>query len=71
MDARRLAYKEIILRDIDEILKNMQAYSKVDATLSETTLLKVSGHIRSAKNALEAGFVKDACDEIEEEFKKN
>ena len=60
-----------IKKNIYEIVKRLASYEKVDATLSEKTLLKVSAYLKMADEALEKGFVEDACKEIDDYFKAN
>jgi len=50
---------------LGNIKSNLEAYKKVDATLSDSTLFNVATHLRMANSALEKGFIKDACDDIE------
>lgn len=56
---------EYVLKTIDGILQNFQAYRKVDATLSKDTLLRVAVHLKRASDELERGFVNDAVNEVE------
>lgn len=60
-----------ILKNIYEIVKRLESYKKVDATLSESTILKVSAYLKMADEALEKGFVEDACKEIDDQLKAN
>ena len=53
---------------IEEIKTRLESYEKVDATLSNTTLLQTLMHLEHADDALERGFVKDACDEIDKQL---
>ena len=50
---------------IEEIKTRLESYEKVDATLSNMTLLRTLAHLEHADDALEQGFVKDACEEID------
>jgi len=53
---------------LNEINTRLESYEKVDATLSNTTLLQALMYLEHADNALEQGFVKDACDEIDKQL---
>ena len=53
---------------LNEINTRLESYEKVDATLSNTTLLQTLMYLEHADDALERGFVKDACDEIDKQL---
>lgn len=53
---------------LNEIKTRLESYEKVDATLSNTTLLQTLMYLENADDALEQGFVKDACDEIDKQL---
>lgn len=59
---------EIIEDKINSIKTKLESYKRVDATLSEQTLFETASYLEMADNKLEKGFVKDACDEIENYF---
>lgn len=60
-----------ITNKLNSICDNLLAYQKVDATLSEKTLLEIAVHLSIADEKLEKGFVKDSCDEIDNKLKLN
>jgi hypothetical protein len=60
-----------ITNKLTSICDNLLAYKKVDATLSEKTLLEIAVHLSIADEKLEKGFVEDACDEIDNKLKLN
>lgn len=70
-DKKIIEYKNNIIKTLEDITDNLSAYSKVDATLSENTLMKVNAYLMAANRSLESGFVKDACNEINEVLKFN
>ena len=70
-DKRIFQYKESIADTLEKIVDRLNSYEMLDATLSENTLMMVNAYLIAADNALESGFVKDACEEIEEYFKEN
>ena len=49
----------------NNIKERLESYKKVDATLSCDTLFRTAMYLEMADNALESGFVNDACEEIE------
>ena len=53
---------------LNEINTRLESYEKVDATLSNTTLLQTLMYLEHADDALERGFVKDACNEIDKQL---
>ena len=53
---------------LNEINTRLESYEKVDATLTNTTLLQTLMYLEHADDALERGFVKDACDEIDKQL---
>ena len=57
-----------IADELETICTRMASYNKVDATLTEKTLIETLSYLRLADNALEKGFVNDACNEIEQQF---
>jgi Ni,Fe-hydrogenase III component G len=60
-----------INKKIEEIKERLQSYENVDAMLSIETLNKTLYFLEAADNALENGFVKDACNEIDYAFSIN
>jgi hypothetical protein len=56
---------------LNSICDKLLAYKKVDATLSDETLLETAAYLDLAESKLETGFVNDACDEVEEIMKYN
>ena len=50
---------------LNEINTRLESYEKIDATLSNKTLLRTLAQLERADEALEQGFVKDACEEID------
>jgi hypothetical protein len=50
---------------IEDIKTRLESYEKVDATLSNMTLLRTLAQLERADEVLEQGFVKDACEEID------
>lgn len=58
-------YKKEVSKNLTKIVKRFNQYITLDATLSDETLKQVNSYIEKADNALESGFVKDACDEID------
>ena len=58
-----------ILDVIKEIVDNLEAYKKVDATISDETLIMVEAILKFANNQLERGFVISSCDEIDKKLK--
>ena len=60
--------KASIRKKLKEIENNLDAYEKVDATLSKKTLSNVEKCLDLAGQALEVGFIEDACNEIEEQM---
>jgi ribosome-associated translation inhibitor RaiA len=60
--------KASIRKKLKEIENNLDAYEKVDATLSKKTLSNVEKCLDLADQALEVGFIADACSEIEEQM---
>jgi hypothetical protein len=67
--------KDNLLKEIsnklNSICDNLLAYNKVNATLSEKTLLETLVHLSIADEKLESGFVRDSCNEIEERINLN
>ena len=59
-----------ILSDLKTLVDNLNAYNKVDATVTDDTLLKVDSIVNFANDVLEKGFVEDSCNEIEELLNK-
>lgn len=57
---------ELISKKLNSICDRILSYQKVDATLSDKTLLETLVHLNLADGTLEEGFVKDACNEIDE-----
>ena len=57
-DKKIIEYKNNIIKTLEDITDNLSAYSKVDATLSENTLMKVNAYLMAANRSLESGFVK-------------
>ena len=53
---------------LNEINTRLESYEKVDATLTNTTLLQTLMYLEHADDELERGFVKDACDEIDKQL---
>jgi len=53
---------------LESIKNRLESYKKVDATLSDDTLLQISFFLDLAEDSLEDGFVFDACDEIDMEI---
>lgn len=53
---------------LNEINTRLESCEKVDATLSNTTLLQTLMYLEHADDALERGFVKDVCDEIDKQL---
>ena len=53
---------------LNEINTRLESYEKVDATLSNTTLLQTLMYLERADDTLERGFVKDACYEIDKQL---
>ena len=60
--------KKKVADELETICNRMASYNKVDATLTEKTLIETLSYLRLADNALEKGFVKDACDEIDQQL---
>lgn len=58
-------FKELIYNEIYSLLDTFNAYSIVDASLSEKTLLNVLASLQEANMHLEKGFINDACQEVE------
>lgn len=58
-------FKELIYNEIYSLIDTFNAYSKVDASLSEKTLLNVLASLQEANIHLEKGFINDACEEVE------
>ena len=56
---------------LNSICDKLLAYKKVDATLSDKTLLETAAYLDLAESKLETGFVNDACNEVEEIIKYN
>ena len=56
---------------IEEIKERLQSYKNLDATLSVEVLNQTLFFLNVADVTLENGFVKDACDEIDNVFLKN
>ena len=50
---------------IKDISTKLESYEKVDATLSNETLVQTLFFLRLSNETLESGFVKDACNEID------
>ncbi len=65
-DKRIVDYKNSIIQNLESITDQLNRYNTVGATLSEDTLMRVNAYLRAADRALESGFVKDACNEVEE-----
>ena len=61
---------EKIEKSLKSIEEKIEAYKKVDATLSDKTLSVVGFIIDLADETLEKGFVFDSCEEIEKAIKK-
>lgn len=59
---------KIINEKLNTICDRLLSYQKVDATLSEKTLLEVAVHLDIADDKLEKGFVNDACEEVEQQM---
>ncbi len=53
---------------LNDIKTRLESYKKVDATLNNTTLLQTLMYLEHADDALERGFVKDACNEIDKQL---
>ena len=53
---------------IEEIKERLQSYKNLDATLSVEVLNQTLFFLNVADATLENGFVKDACDEIDNVF---
>lgn len=64
-------YKRSIIKNLESITDRLNTYDTVGATLSEDTLMKVNAYLMAADRSLESGFVKDACQEIDDYFKNN
>lgn len=65
-EKRIIEYKNSIIQNLESITDQLNRYNTVGATLSEGTLMRVNAYLRAADRALESGFVKDACNEVEE-----
>ena len=63
--------KKTIKDRIHSLSELIEACEKVDATMSDETLLSTLAHIDLALETFEKGFVNDACDEIERQIKPN
>lgn len=59
---------EIVEDKINSIKTKLESYKRVNATLSEQTLFETASYLEMADSKLEKGFIKDACDEIENYF---
>jgi hypothetical protein len=68
---RIIDYKNSIVQNLESITDQLSRYQAVDATLSEDTLMRVNAYLMAADRALESGFVKDACNEVDEVLKLN
>ena len=67
-DKKVKAYKDNIVTILESITDRLNSYNAVGAILSEQTLMKVNAYLMAADRCLESGFVKDACEEIEEQL---
>lgn len=54
----------IIEKSIDLLKQRIESYKKVDASLSELTLLKTISYLSMADEVLEKGFIKDSLNEV-------
>ena len=65
-----MTQKNELIKKIADRLKSistrLESYKKVDATLSDETLIETDFFLGLAEEVLENGFVQDACDEIDE-----
>ena len=57
--------KNKLHKTLNEINKRMESYEKVDATISNETLIEAIVYLKMVDDVLEKGFVNDACKEIE------
>lgn len=51
---------------IESISMRLESFKKVDATLSDETLMQTAFFLELAEESLESGFVNDACEEIDD-----
>ena len=68
---RIIDYKNSIVQTLENITDQLNRYNTVGASLSEDTLMRVNAYLMAADRALESGFVKDACNEVDEVLKLN
>lgn len=68
---RIIDYKNSIVQTLESITDQLNRYNTVGASLSEDTLMRVNAYLMAADRALESGFVKDACNEVDEFLKLN
>ena len=59
---------KIIKNNLMAIENNLEAYKKVNATLSEKTLFNVATYLDMTNQILEKGFIDDACDEVQSQL---
>lgn len=57
-----------IFKTLDVIKERLESYIKVDASLSDNTLEQSLFFLNLADATLESGFVKDSCDEVDNDF---
>lgn len=61
-----------LVKNVEDKLKSistrLESYKKVDATLSDKTLMQTAFFLDLAEDSLESGFVDDACEEVENEI---
>ena len=61
-----------LVKNVEDKLKSistrLESYKKVDATLSDETLMQTEFFLELAEDSLESGFVDDACEEVENEI---
>lgn len=61
-----------LVKNVEDKLKSistrLESYKKVDATLSDETLMQTAFFLDLAEDSLESGFVNDACEEVENEI---
>ena len=58
-----------ILDVVKQLVDNLDAYKKVNATISDETLTMVEAILKYANDQLERGFIIDSCDEVDKKLK--